>query len=67
MHKRVRYRRIRLYPYDLTNRPLWSLPLASPSPTPIAPIFYKHRLPYRKIALVALMPLSKVPSSILKE
>ena len=62
MHKRIRHRPIRLYPYAL-NLPLWSFPLVGPSPTPLAPRLpmpnlYKsrHKLQPRKIYLV---PLSK--------
>jgi hypothetical protein len=64
MHKRIRYRRIHLYPYDLTSTHLWSLPLASPNPTPLAPTLYQHkyRLPHHKIVLIALKPLPKVLS-----
>ncbi len=62
MQKRIRYRRIHLYPYDLTDTHLWSLPLASPNPTPLPPTLYKHkyRFPHHKVVLVALKPLPKV-------
>ena len=68
MHKRIRHRPIRLYPYAL-NLPLWSFPLVGPSPTPLAPHLSmpnphkpERKLQPRKIYLVPMTDKSKVPT-----
>ncbi len=51
---KVRHHRVHLYPYEVIDTPLWSLPLIGPSPTPLPP--YPRpckRLP-RKIHLVVV-------------
>ncbi|MGH2496368.1 MAG: hypothetical protein ACRDIV_16850 [Ktedonobacteraceae bacterium] len=36
MQRKIRYHRIQLLAYDLFDAPRWSLPPASPGPTPLA-------------------------------
>ena len=36
MQRKIRYYRIQLLAYDLFDMPRWSLPPASPGPTPLA-------------------------------
>jgi len=66
MHKKVRYHRIRLYPYAITAMSHWSLPPISPSPilnSPHTPhrsaktaSSRQRRSQYRKITLVPVTP-----------
>ncbi len=54
MQRKIRYHRIQLLAYDLFAAPRWSLPPASPGPTPLALKVRPHARTYipRKIHLV---------------
>ena len=57
MRKKVRHHRTHLYPYDIINRPLSTLPSIVPSPSLIVSLPSRHYQPaLRKVRLVPISP-----------